>query len=207
MLGKGMVGGALGRRWAAAGHQVTFGVRDPSSPQARALAEETGAQVLPLAESVAGAGVVVIAVPWSAVQEVLDVVGDLDGVVLVDTTNAGGGGYRPTLDTGRSAAETIGGLAPGARVVKAFNGMSYRTMEDPSSFPLPPALLLAGDDQDAKDTVSELAAELGLEPIDAGPLAAALLLEATGTLWIRLAFEQGMGRDFAIAIVRRDPAS
>jgi predicted dinucleotide-binding enzyme len=207
VLGKGMVGGALGRRWAAGGHEVTFGVRDPSAPAATALASQTGAGVVGLADSVAGAAVVVLAVPWSAVPEVLDFVGDLEGAVLIDTTNASGVGYRPAMVTDRSGAETIASLVPGARVVKAFNGMSYRTMQDPSAFPLPPALLLAGDDQDAKDTVSELAAELGLEPIDAGPLAAALLLEYAGLLWVRLAFDRGMGRDFAIAIARRDAAS
>lgn len=207
MLGKGMVGGALGRRWAAAGHDVTFGVRDTTTRDARTLAEETGAPVLDLADAVLGASVVVLAVPWSAVAEVLDAAGDLENVVLIDTTNASGVGYRPALDTDRSGAETIAALVPGARVVKAFNGMSYRTMEDPAAFPLPPALLLAGDDQDAKDTVAELAAELGLEPVDAGPLAAAVLLEYTGLLWVRLAFDRGMGRDFAIAIARRDAVS
>ncbi len=207
MLGKGMVGGTLGRRWAAGGHEVTFGVRDPAAPLALALAEETGARVAPLVDAVVGAGVVVLAVPWTAVPDVLDAVGDLDGTVLIDTTNAAGVGYRPALGTDRSGAETIATLAPGARVVKAFNGMSYRTMADPAAFPLPPALLIAGDDQDAKDTVSELTAELGLEPVDAGPLAAAVLLEYTALLWIRLAFDREMGRDFAFAIARRDPAS
>jgi 8-hydroxy-5-deazaflavin:NADPH oxidoreductase len=207
VLGKGMVGGALGRRWAAGGHEVTFGVRDTTARDARTLAQETGAPVLTLAEAVVGATVVVLAVPWSAVPEVLEAAGDLDGVVLIDTTNASGAGYRPAFDTDRSGAESIASLVPGARVVKAFNGMSYRTMEDPAAFPLPPALLLAGDDQDAKDTVAELAAELGLEPVDAGPLAAAVLLEYTGLLWVRLAFDRGMGRDFAIAIARRDAAS
>lgn len=207
VLGKGMVGGTLGGRWAAAGHEVTFGVRDPSAPAARALAETTGAGIAPIGEAVPDAQVVVLAVPWAAIPEVLDAAGPLDGAIVVDTTNAAGAGYHPDVDTGRSGAETIASLRPGARVVKAFNGMSYRTMADPSTFPLPPAVLIAADDREAKDTVSELIAELSLEPVDAGPLAAATLLEHTGLLWIRLAFDQRMGRDFAFVIARRDPAA
>jgi NADPH-dependent F420 reductase len=207
VLGKGMVGGALGRRWSSLGHDVTFGVREPDGSQARALAEESGAQVVSLADAAPGADVVVLAVPWAAAADVVGAVGgDLAGAILIDTTNAIKPGYRTAVEPDRSGAEVIAALAPGARVVKAFNTLSYRTMEDASSFALPPALLLAGDDQDAKDTVAELAVELGLEPVDAGPLEAAVLLESAALLWIRLAFDQGMGRDFAFAVARKDPA-
>ena len=206
MLGKGMVGGTLGRRWAAGGHEIAFGVRDPSAPAAKALGADTGATIATIRDAVVGADVVTLAVPWTAVPEVVDQAGDLDGVVVIDATNTSATGYRPDLATERSGAETVASLVPGARVIKAFNGLSYRTMEDPSAFPLPPAVLLAGDDRDAKDTVAELVLEIGLEPVDAGPLAAAVLLESAALLWIRLAFDQQLGRDAAFAIVRKDPA-
>jgi 8-hydroxy-5-deazaflavin:NADPH oxidoreductase len=205
VLGKGMVGGTLGRRWAALGHDVTFGVRDPDAPEARALGEESGARIVPLAEAASDAHVVALAVPWAAVHEVLAAVGSLAGKILIDTTNAIGPGYHPVTDD-PSGADIVVDLVPGARVVKAYNTLGYRAMEDPSAFPLPPAVLLAGDDPDAKDTVAELTVELGLEPVDAGPLAAATLLEHAALLWIRLAFDQEMGRDFAFAIARKDPA-
>jgi len=206
LLGKGMVGGTLGRRWASGGHEITFGVRDPSAPRARALGSETGARIAMIDDAVVGADVVTLAVPWIAVPEVLEQAGDLEGVVLIDATNPLPIGYRPDLATERSGAETVASIVPAARVIKAFNGLSYRTMEDPSAFPLPPAVLLAGDDRDAKDTVAELVLETGLEPVDAGPLAAAGLLEYAALLWIRLAFDQQLGRDAAFAIVRKDPA-
>lgn len=206
ILGKGMVGGTLGRRWAGLGHEVTFGVRSPDSPEARSLAEETGAAVIGVAAATGGADVVVLAVPFAAAEDVLAQVGDLSGVILVDTTNSVGPGYAPAVPEGTSAADAIVRFAPGARVVKAFNAMSFRTMADPDDFQVPPAVWIAGDDPDARATVAELAAELGLEPVDAGPLAAAVLLEHAALLWIRLAFTEGLGRDFAFALVRRDGA-
>ena len=206
VLGKGMVGGTLGRRWAELGHEVTFGVRDPSAPEATTLAEETGAAVTGVAGAAAGADVVVVAVPFAVAADVLAQAGDLSGTIVIDTTNAVGEGYVPAVPTGTSAADAIAAAAPGAHVVKAFNAMSFRTMADPGDFPIPPSVWIASDDPDARATVAELAAELGLEPIDAGPLAAAVLLEHAAILWIKLAYTEGFGRDFAFALVRRDGA-
>jgi hypothetical protein len=64
-------------------------------------------------------------------------------------------------------------------------------------------MFMAGDDQSAKSTVQQLGQDLGFEMVDAGNLQAARLLEPVAMLWIHLAFQQGLGRDFAFKLVRR----
>jgi len=76
-------------------------------------------------------------------------------------------------------------------------------MADPSFGPSRALLFYCGDDAAAKQTVKSLAAELGFDPRDAGPLRQARLLEPFAMLWISLANGQGYGRDFAFQLLRR----
>lgn len=64
-------------------------------------------------------------------------------------------------------------------------------------------MFYCGDDAVAKGLAAQLASDLGFEPIDAGALTAARLLEPLAMLWIHLAFAQGVGREFAFRIMRR----
>jgi predicted dinucleotide-binding enzyme len=186
IVGAGNVGGTLGRRWEAAGHQVRYAGRD-DIPQA-----------------VAGAEVVVLATPWKAMSEVAAQLGGLRGTVLVDATNPIGPGF--SLDHGpggESGAEWLAKLVPGAPVVKAFNTIGFNVMADPG-FPGGAATLCyCGDDDGAKRRVHQLALDLGFEPVDAGPLVQARLLEPFALLWITLAMKQGLGREIAFRLVRR----
>jgi len=94
-------------------------------------------------------------------------------------------------------------MAPGARVVKAFNTMGWETMADPVIDGRNALGLVAGDDPDAKQTVLALARGLGFEAVDAGGLDAAELLEDLARLWVHLAFRAGQGRGVAFALLRR----
>src|SRR3954471_9379861 len=87
IIGAGSVGGALGSGWARAGHEVTFGVRDTSSPKVQKLMEETGAKAASVADAAAGAEVVVLATPWEATEEAVRNAGDLAGKIVFDCTN------------------------------------------------------------------------------------------------------------------------
>jgi len=195
----------LARRWAAAGRRLVLGVRDPADADVQALARETGAAVAEPRAAAAEADVVVIALPWKAVEEVVTGLGDLSGKVLVDCSNPIGPGW--TLEVGHttSAAEMVAGWAPGARVVKAFSTTGAGNMLDPSygDGGTRLAMFICGDDADAKSRVSELVADLGFDPIDNGPLRQARFLEPFAMVWITQAYQQGWGPNFGIAVLRR----
>ena len=204
IIGAGSVGGALGRGWARAGHEVSFGVRDASDPKVKKLVEETGAKAASVADAAAGAEVVVLATPWGATQDAVKNAGGLAGKVVFDCINP----LKPDLsglthgfDT--SSAEQIASWAPRARVVKVFNTTGANNMANPDYDGVAATMFYCGNDADAKATAARLAADLGFDPVDAGNLEQARLLEPLAMLWIRLAFAQGMGRDIAFKLMKR----
>lgn len=206
IIGAGMVGGTLGKHWAKAGHEVMWGVRDPAAAKLAALcaAAGHGARAATVAEAAAGADVVVLATPWRAVPEALASCGDLAGRVLLDTTNP----LAPDLSglalpAGRSGAQEVARLAPGARVVKIFNSVGFNIMADPRFGDRTATMLYCGDDPGARATAARLATDLGFEVVDAGPLAKAGLLEHAALLWIHLAMSQQLGREIAFVLMRR----
>jgi NADPH-dependent F420 reductase len=206
ILGTGGVGAALGTRWTAAGHSVTFGSRKPTSEKVLELVERCGrATTAALGrQAVAGAEVVLLAVPWLAASPVLAELGDLAGRVLIDCTNPLKSDLSG-IEIGHttSAAEQIAALAPAARVVKAFNTASTKVMRDPTFGERRAAMFYCGDDAAAKTMVRQLIADLQFDPIDAGPLASARYLEPLAMLYIHLAFKQGWGSDCALAMLKR----
>jgi predicted dinucleotide-binding enzyme len=136
VIGTGNVAGALGPEFAAQGHTIVYGSRDPSRDVVRALVDRTGnaASATTPAESVVGADIVVMAVPGTAVEAVTKGLGDLSGKIIIDPTNAidrSNDGYLELVyDT--SSAEIIQGAAPGAYVVKALRrkGVQYAQLAD-----------------------------------------------------------------------------
>jgi NADPH-dependent F420 reductase len=206
VLGTGSVGGALGSRWAAAGHEVVFGSRDPSQPKPQALIArcEGRATATSFAEAAARADSVLLAVPWSNTQATLKSLGDLSGKILIDCSNPLRADFSGLeLGHSTSAAEQIAEWAPAARVVKAFNTVSVKVMLDPTFAAEPATLFFCGDDTAAKEVVRGLSADLGFHPVDAGPLASARYLEPLAMLYIHLAFKQGWGSNCAFKIMKR----
>lgn len=205
IVGTGRVAGALGKRWAAKGHMVTFASRDPGSEKVQALLDAAGpnASAKRVSDAVAQSSIVVLAVPFSAAQERLSLAGDLRGKVLVDCTNPIAPGLRPLFDSNTSGAEQVAAWAPGAKVVKAFNTTGAENMANPVYAGQPTSMLICGDDELAKGAVAQLAEELDFEVIDAGGLTAARHLENLALLWIHLAGVNGFGRDIAFRLLRR----
>ena len=206
IIGSGNVGGALGRRWAKNGHSVTFSSRNPQSKEMQQLVSEAGpnAKAGLITDVVRQSDVLLLATPWGATEQILKSAGDLSGKILIDATNP----LLPdlsglTLGTNTSAGEMITRWAAGAKVVKAFNTVGNNIMADPAFPNAHVALFYCGDDKSAKETVAGLIAELGFEPIDAGPLTQARLLEPFALLWISLAFKGGFGREIAFQFLRR----
>jgi predicted dinucleotide-binding enzyme len=205
IIGSGNVGGTLGTRWAQAGHKVIFGSRDPSSDAVKQLVARAGgaAGAATLGDAAQASDVLLLSTPWPAAKAVLEGFGDLGGKVLMDATNP----LRPRLDglelaNTTSAAEQVAGWVPGAKVVKAFNTIGFNIMANPSFGGDRAVLFYCGDDAGAKQTVKQLAEELGFDAVDSGPLTQARLLEPFALLWISLAFG-GLGRDIAFKLLRR----
>jgi predicted dinucleotide-binding enzyme len=98
-----------------------------------------------------------------------------------------------------SGGEQVARWASGAKVVKAFNTYGFENFADSSyaSYAnLKPVMLVAGDDPDAKKTVSQLAMDIGFQPLDTGSLKMARYLEPTGMLWIEITRTQKLGPNF-----------
>ncbi|MEJ2421429.1 MAG: NADPH-dependent F420 reductase [Acidobacteriota bacterium] len=206
VLGMGNVGAALGARWAREGHSVVFGVRNPSADKVAQKVKALGrdARAASVEEACMGAEIVVLAVPWGAVKDVLKTAGGLEGKILVDCTNPiadGFSGLSVGFDT--SAGEEVAAMAPGARVVKAFNTTGSKNMANPILGEDRATMFICGDDARAKEVVADLADQLGFDACDTGPLYHARYLEPMAMLWVDMAYRQGVGPDFAFKILRR----
>ncbi|ULR53486.1 NADPH-dependent F420 reductase [Streptomyces deccanensis] len=177
IIGAGNIGGNLTRRLTALGHDVS--VANSRGPHTlTALAEETGATPVPVAEAARGAEVVVVTVPLKAVPDLPSGLFDeaADGVAVIDTGN-----YYPRQRDGRIAAIEDDGLTEsrwterhlGHPVIKAFNGTYAQDILDrhrPAGDPDRMALPVAGDDEAAKEKVRSLIDDLGFDTVDAGGL-------------------------------------
>jgi predicted dinucleotide-binding enzyme len=175
VLGPGRIGGNVARQLARAGHAVTLAFsRDEA--RLRALAGDVGARVSTPADAVAGAAVVVIAVPWSVLDEALAQAGSLDGKVVVDTTNQFGSGPMPAA--GETAAAFNASRMPGARYTKCFNTLTAAFQADVAHRTPRVVQWLCGDDPAANALVSDLVRDAGYEPVDLGGTTGCAVMEA-----------------------------
>jgi 8-hydroxy-5-deazaflavin:NADPH oxidoreductase len=170
--------GKMGRGFAIAlapKHQVTVGSRDPD--RARQVASATGAtRGATYAEAAADAEVVVLTVPWEAMDDTLRQLGELSETVVVDVSYPYRKSEREALK-GTSTAEEIQKRLPRARVFKGWNHVHARHVTAPEVDGIAASVLIAGDDPQAKQTVFALAADMGFHPVDVGPLKATRELE------------------------------
>ena len=202
VIGAGRVGQALGKRWHSLGHDVRYGVPDPTSRQYAGL--DKGTVLLPV-EAAKAAEVIVLAVPWQAAETACHSLGDVKGKIIIDCTNPvsqGPDGPTHALGLASSAAEHIRDWCRGSHVFKTLHQTGYETMADPSRHAVRPVMFVAGDDAQAKKTVLGLVEALGFEAADAGPLSRARLLEALAILWIEQVFGHGQPRSLAFAFSR-----
>ena len=186
IIGTGNVGAALGVEFAAQGHEIIYGSREPGRDDVQELVARTAgaASVMLPAQSVEGADIVVLAVPGAIAMDVVRGLGDLSGKILIDPTNRvapGEDGYFNHTAEESSNGEMIQALVPDTQVVKAFNVLPAATMIEPGG---PVTIPLVGNDEGAKAKVAELVTGMGLEPLDVGPIRAAHVLEGMLTIWL-----------------------
>jgi NADPH-dependent F420 reductase len=181
--------GKMGRGFAAAlasRHEVTLGSRDPELA-VKVVAVTGAAGVTTYEGAAAGAEVVILAVPWEAMEATLPQLGDLEGTVVIDVSFPYRKAEREAM-RGSSTAEEIQKRLPGARVLKGWNHVHARHLTAPEVEGITASVLIAGDDPDAKQIAFGLARDMGFHPVDVGPLKATRELErlVSVMLFIRL---------------------
>ena len=203
IIGAGSVGGTLGKAWLKRGYDVLWGIRNPADPKYADLPKD---RIKSPTEAVEAADVVVIATPWSETERAMKSLSvSLANKIVIDCTNPlgiGPDGLQLVLGFETSAAEQIANWAPAAFVFKTLNTTGSDNMANAASYPIKPLMLIAGDNADKKPIVTDLVSSLGFDPVDAGPLKSARLLEPFAMVWIDQAIKRGRGRDFAFALVK-----
>jgi len=195
ILGAGNVGGGLGKAFAAKGHDVVFGVRDPESTKTlAALGEIPDAAAASPIEAVEGADVVVVAVRPVALNATVAELPPMAGRIVIDAMN------RFDADANaRSTTQDLAQLLPGAKLAKAFNTIGFENYANAADRTVPAAMFVAGDDAEAKRVAMGLAEEIGFRPEDAGGLSNAKVLEEMVKVWMALAQTHGRSVAFAVS--------
>ncbi|HYL69029.1 MAG TPA: NADPH-dependent F420 reductase [Candidatus Limnocylindria bacterium] len=197
VIGSGNVGAALGEALVRAGHEIVFGVRGGAAEKPPV----TGSTTNDVRSAILASEIVLLAVPWGAVPDVLGQVKDWSPKVLIDCTNPLGAGLELVLGLSTSGGEQVASLAKGARVVKAFNTTGFGNMKNPKYGGRGVTMLYATDDSAAASIAEQVIRDVGFEPEFAGPLRQARYLEPFAALWISMT--NRLGRDFAFTLVRR----
>jgi 8-hydroxy-5-deazaflavin:NADPH oxidoreductase len=196
VIGKGKIGGALGTKWRAAGHDVVYGAREAAatSPASTAPAGTGpgGAPVLAVADALADAEVVLLAVPGQVVgQVVAEHAEALAGKIVIDAVNRMG---APEYD----AQAIIADAAPTARYVRAFNTLGWENFADP----LPGTGLFYAAHPDAAATAEALITAIGLDPVLIGDQTATPTVDALLPVWFALVKQNAGNRKVALRVIR-----
>ena len=189
VIGTGMMGSSLGPRLAAVGHRVIYGSRSPQSSRVQALVADSGANASAASQADAAAAgeIVIIAVPWTAVETVVKSLrSELVGKLVIDVTNAqrlNADDGLPEMAVATSAGELVQDWLPEAKVVKAFNTVGFHVVAEPDRAQGPVTVPVASDHQQAKARVMEIVRQLGFEVLDAGTMRMARALETLSVLY------------------------
>jgi len=185
VIGKGNIGGSLGSKWIAAGHDVVYGARDGSGEG------PGGAPVTSIGDAIEHADVVALAVPGKVAGDVVTEHGAaLAGKTVIDAVNRIG---APEFDSRAIIAEA----APQARYVRAFNSLGWENFADP----MPGTNMFFAADPDARATAEELIRAVGLEPAFLGDANATTTVDGLLPLWFALVQQNGGNRRVALRII------
>jgi 8-hydroxy-5-deazaflavin:NADPH oxidoreductase len=205
ILGSGLIGGKLGIVFARAGHDVVFSY-SRSKKKLERLASTAGesARTGTPRQAVQDADVVLLAVHWSRVNDVLKKAGDLSGKIIVSCSLPMNDDDSALVVAHRSSgAEALAKKVPKARVVSAFSTVPSEVLFDvfaKRNGGARPSLVYCGDDDGAKEVAARLIRDVGFDPVDVGPLATARYIEPFSLLLARIAYEGEGGAAVAYRI-------
>lgn len=200
VLGAGNIGGTLGRKWVAAGHQVTFGVNDLNGEHAQKLRDELGnrASIGTLAQALSsGPEVVLMAIPGGTMDATIaQYAGQLDGKIIIDAAN----NMRASVPNSFAALQQY---TPNARIYRAFNTYGWENFADSEYAGGPPDLFYCGTDGEARAVVEQLIADIGLQPMYLGGVEQVGLVDSVSRLWFALVVGQHKGRHLTFKVLTR----
>jgi 8-hydroxy-5-deazaflavin:NADPH oxidoreductase len=201
ILGSGAVGQALGNGFAAEGHEVMLGTRDPNAPKIHNWLTKTGKGVKAgTFEETARFGELLVLCPlFRAIEEVISLAGkdNFKGKVIIDTTNPIAdeppvNGVLKYTTTGReSAGEIIQNLLTESHVVKAFNCVGNSYMYKPNFEEGQPTMFICGNSDEAKKTVTGILVSFGWDVMDSGSIEASNAIEGLCIIWCARGFKEG----------------
>jgi predicted dinucleotide-binding enzyme len=153
----------------------------------------------PFQEAMANPEVVLFAVPFAIVDEVIKAIqSEWEDMIIIDATNP----VNTPTEPFNSGAQAIAAWT-GGKVVKAFNTTGVANLRNPDYNGKAIETFICGGDAAAKATVTTLGEELGFRVIDVGGLSNAMLLENLAKLWITMAYQLGKGPHFAFTLAER----
>ena len=186
IIGTGFIATTLGRALVGAGHLVTFGSRHPEHD----TVDLPGARIASLADALADADAVILAIPGPAVAEFSSShEAALVGKLVIDATNR----------MGEAVANSRSALPASVRYARAFNTLGGENFADPVFSDGRADLFFSAPEVD-RATVEEIIGALGLRPVYVGEDQEALI-DALFQLWIALALTQGRGRRLAFRLL------
>ncbi|WP_446717872.1 NADPH-dependent F420 reductase [Dyadobacter sp. OTU695] len=186
IIGAGHIGQTVARHLVAAGHKVILSNQSGTESLQGVVAELGKNARAGSVREAANADIVLLSLPWSQIRTLTEIV-DWNGKTVIDATNHFIT-YAPDFkveDLGqRASSEVVAALLPGAKVVKAFNTIFYKTLaEDPHLAGGNRVLFVSSNDPGAKAQVSQLIESIGFAPVDLGDLATgSKLQQAKGPL-------------------------
>jgi len=181
IVGAGRIGGNLASLWAKQHHEVMLSYsRDPEHLEQAASAIGARASTGTVSEAVEYGDVILLSVPWSRIDEVIEEMGDLDGKVVIDTTNQFGRGGVEELPDGKTAAQINKERLKGAKYAKAFNTLTagFQGAAAGRSGDERAAMFFVSDDDEAKNMVKKLIRDIGFAQVEVGGTADAAVMEA-----------------------------
>jgi len=192
------MGGKLGTIFVRAGHDVVFSYARDREKLER-LARDSGgvARAGMPADAARGADVVLLAVHWSRVDDVLNQAGDLSGKVVVTCSMPMNADDTELVFAHTSSgAEELARRLPSAHVVSAFGTVPsevFFSVFETAGSGSRPSLFYCGDNAAAKSVAAQLIRDVGFEPLDAGPLRMSRYTEPFTFLIARFAYEGDRG--------------
>ncbi|MEO6526970.1 MAG: NADPH-dependent F420 reductase [Gemmatimonadaceae bacterium] len=207
ILGSGLMGGKLGTIFTRADHDVVFSYsQDPKKLERLARDAGANARAGTVREAVQDSDVVLVAVHWSRIDDVLEQAGDVTGKIIVTCTlPMNDDDTELVIARTSSGAEELARKVRGAAVVSAFGSVPSEVLFDvfaERGHGFAASLLYCGDDAAAKEVVAELIRDAGFDPIDLGPLASARDIEQFAMLMAKLAYEGDGGPELAYRFER-----